>query len=111
MKNLCSCAQELEGTTEPGLMFYGPAVAFLKTMTEMEVACVSVQRYVYSASDLTHFPEVGACSRSLQWEHALLLGRCESPLESEQSEQAIPSNLSVQFHYLNLQYTVCGQRH
>ena len=34
-------------------------------------------RDVYSASDLTDFPEVGACSRTLQWEHALLLGRCE----------------------------------
>ena len=54
---------------------------------------------------------MGACSRTLQWEHALLLGRCESPLESEQSEQAIPSNLCVQFHYLDLQYNICGQRH
>lgn len=40
MKICCSCAQELEGTAEPGLMLYGPAVAFLKTMSEMEVAWV-----------------------------------------------------------------------
>ena len=54
---------------------------------------------------------MGACSRTLQWEHALLLDRCESPFESEQSEQAIPSSHCVQFHYLDLQYNICGQRH
>lgn len=40
MNICCSCAQELEGTAEPGLMLYGPAVAFLETMSEMEVAWV-----------------------------------------------------------------------